>query len=80
MTLFAKLGLSVLVVLVCALFIYPTAYAFAVDSTLKTWLQYLQMALALASVGCLWAGWPQGAVAGVAAVVLITGAVLLMNR
>lgn len=75
-----KILLSLLVLFVCAALIYPTAYAFAVNDSVKTWLQYLQMALALASVACIWTGHPQLTAAGLAAVLLITAAILLLNR
>lgn len=75
-----KLLMSLLVLFVCAVLIYPTAYAFEFNYTLKTVLQYLQMALAVASVVCLWTHHPQFTLAGVTAVLLITAAILILNR
>lgn len=80
MAILGKIALSLLLLFVCAALIYPTAYAFGMNSTLRTGLQYLQMALALASVGCLWSPWPQGAAIGLAAVLVITAAIVLLAR
>ena len=74
-----KIVVSVLALLVGAMFIYPTAYAFGVDSTLRGWLNYLQLGLTLASIVAFWTPRPSLGGAGMALVILITGLILMLN-
>ena len=76
----ARSGLSVLVIATCALISLPTAYAFGVSDALRTGLQYVQLALALVCVACIFTARGRGAAAALAGVALITAGILIANR
>lgn len=79
MGLVLKIVVSVLALLVGAMFIYAIAYAFAVNQALRIWLQYLQMGLTIASIVAFWTPRPMLGAAGIALVMAITAVILTLN-
>ena len=74
-----KIGASLLLLLVGAALIYPTAYAFAVPQRVRGRLNLVQLVLVLVGVGGVWADAPLATALGFAGAALITALVLASN-
>ena len=80
MTIILRVVISLMLVLIGLLAVYMSAYAFSMNGTLRSVLQWAMIALALIGVVFIWRGVWSGAVASVGGIAVITAFILFLAR
>lgn len=80
MTVFIKLLQSLMILLIGGLVFISSGLAFSINSSLKSILQFVMIALTLLGIGLTWTGRSVWAAMATGGVLLTFGLVLLLNR
>ena len=80
MTIILRVAISVLLVLIGLVSLYVSAYAFSLNGTLRSVLQWAMVALTLIGVVFVWREQWVGAVAAVGGIAAVMALILFLDR